>query len=764
MYRRCWLCFNLLLALLLGLPPLTAYADVPECTGAACVEGQGRVGWSAWTARWNAVAADGEDFWLASDGRLLRWNPADGMVATVTTADGLPHTVLYDVITDGAGGIWLSGDGGLSRRDGTGRWQHFTSPEPPRGDDGYLIAGAAGELWLASATSTAVMRRDVDGAWTTYADARAAVEADFPAILASLTRGKLWTVSHGEVWVGFAAYDGTTWHDRPAPDGSMNDAAQDAAGNIYLPAAPKTLMWDGSVWQTLDTDDYYFMDYWRLFAVTPAGVPWLVNLVSYTPSVSTYTLRRLTPPASNTDLGYPPTGTHLLATDDTLWLFGYGWVRAIPTASPQSFSLYTLDKKGPSLQLHADAAGNVVMAGAWPFAPYMNSQTLARWDDGWVDLVEIELLHEWEYAPDGSLWYVQREMLGPPYLQRPKPPRQRIGDTVVAYPSWFIADVSNVWAMTVVNANVVLFGVTVDDQAAVLRLDNRGTPTNFDDDRWRRTDLPDDARTGDLVEDSAGRLWLAALATLYRHDDAGWHELAPLRPDEYGTTLVPAADGTMYLAYDQSEAVLVVRPDGTIEEKTPTALATDELARVLTARRINPRWAVAGDTLWFTRTAADGVTHELVRQTPGEQVVTSLAASIPLDRALVADHAGRLWTSDSITVWWYGALPDFALGLGGDVRLLPPTTAQTESLLLTGSAGFSATVSLEVSASPQLDVTLGADEVTPGETTTLVIGTPSMTGAYTLTVTAAAGPLIHTRTIDVIVADEIEHIYLPQGW
>ncbi|MEZ4557161.1 MAG: hypothetical protein R2851_20555 [Caldilineaceae bacterium] len=112
----------------------------------------------------------------------------------MTTADGLPHTVLYDVITDGAGGIWLSGDGGLSRRDGTGRRQHVAT-EPLRADDGYLSAGATGELWLASAKSTAVMRCDADGAWTTCMPMPAAVEADFPAILASLTQGKLWTVS-----------------------------------------------------------------------------------------------------------------------------------------------------------------------------------------------------------------------------------------------------------------------------------------------------------------------------------------------------------------------------------------------------------------------------------------------------------------------------------------------------------------------------------------------------------------------------------------
>ncbi|MEZ4557162.1 MAG: hypothetical protein R2851_20560 [Caldilineaceae bacterium] len=154
-------------------------------------------------------------------------------------------------------------------------------------------------------------------------------------------------------------------------DGSMDDAAQDAAGNIYLPTMPKTIAWNGSMWQTLDMDDYYFMDNWRLFTVTPAGVPWLVNVVSPTHPVPRPTpLRRLTPPASNTDLGYPPTGTHLLSTDDMLWLFttvGYALSpRPLLNRSP-----HTLDEKGPSLQLQTDAAGTVVMAGTWPFAPYV---------------------------------------------------------------------------------------------------------------------------------------------------------------------------------------------------------------------------------------------------------------------------------------------------------------------------------------------------------------------------------------------------------
>ena len=138
------------------------------------------------------------------------------------------------------------------------------------------------------------------------------------------------------MWVGFEAYDGAAWHVRPAPDGSMDDAAQDAAGNIYLHTMPKVIKWNGSAWMPLEMDDYYFSSTWPLFVVTPSGVPWSLSVVSWTPSVSNYFLVRLTPSVSSTDLGYPPTGTHLLATDETLWLFGWGWVRAIPTAARAS--------------------------------------------------------------------------------------------------------------------------------------------------------------------------------------------------------------------------------------------------------------------------------------------------------------------------------------------------------------------------------------------------------------------------------------------
>ncbi|MEZ4718461.1 MAG: hypothetical protein R2851_20565 [Caldilineaceae bacterium] len=64
------------------------------------------------------------------------------------------------------------------------------------------------------------------------------------------------------------------------------------------------------------------------------------------------------------------------------------------------------------------------------------------------------------------------------------------------------------------------------------------------------------------------------------------------------------------------------------------------------AHQLAPR---VGDTLWFTRTVADGVTHELVRQSPGGQVVTSLPAH-PADQVALVDHAGRLWTTDGMTV------------------------------------------------------------------------------------------------------------------
>ncbi|MEZ4557163.1 MAG: hypothetical protein R2854_12065 [Caldilineaceae bacterium] len=75
-----------------------------------------------------------------------------------------------------------------------------------------------------------------------------------------------------------------------------------------------------------------------------------------------------------------------------------------------------------------------------------------------------------------------------------------------------------------------------------------------------------DARYGDILEDGAGRLWLAAsTGMLYRHDDTDWRGTGA-RQGQRGWRVCASSGRTMYLAYNRSEACSS-RPDDTVEDR-----------------------------------------------------------------------------------------------------------------------------------------------------------------------------------------------------
>jgi len=64
-----------------------------------------------------ALCIDREKRWWAGThgGGLARFHPADGRFAAYTEKDGLPDNVVYGILEDGAGMLWLSTNNGLAR-------------------------------------------------------------------------------------------------------------------------------------------------------------------------------------------------------------------------------------------------------------------------------------------------------------------------------------------------------------------------------------------------------------------------------------------------------------------------------------------------------------------------------------------------------------------------------------------------------------------------------------------------------------------------
>ena len=148
-----------------------------------------------------------------------------------TTADGLVHDAVSDLLLDGEY-LWISTErGGISRYDGQ-EFVDFTTADG-LADDGVrcLALDSRGDLW--AATGKGVSRYDGD-TWVTYTR-EDGLGGDFVHSILEDRRGAMW---FGHWDGGVTRYDGTVFQTITMTDGLIHDAVQslfeDDQGDMWI--------------------------------------------------------------------------------------------------------------------------------------------------------------------------------------------------------------------------------------------------------------------------------------------------------------------------------------------------------------------------------------------------------------------------------------------------------------------------------------------------------------------------------------------------
>lgn len=174
-----------------------------------------------------------------------------------------------------------------------------------------------------------------------------------------------------------------------------------------------------------------------------------------------------------------------------------------------------------------------------------------------------------------------------------------------------------------------------------------------------------------MAVDALGRLWLGQASGLYRYDGTSWQLIYGSRPI---WDLAPAADGTLYARVaawaatrynEDSEQVLVVRADGTIESQlfSSKQLIEAEPGTVRSAWRRNGLWAIASDgAVWTLSRGHPG--QELRRRSSSGLSTYALPVEPEAIQRLEVDWRGHVWLVAGSQLWRmerprpiYGYLP-----------------------------------------------------------------------------------------------------------
>ncbi len=781
----------LLPALLVGWFTLPAQAQAQADQPVSDLD---RAGWTAMSSRVYDAAPIGDDLWLAQDGGLTRWNIEDGAIEQITQIDGLPHAVVYSVVVDEADTLWLSGNAGVSRRDAAGAWTHYASDLPPIAQGQTLALGSGGDLWVGHGTDevSQVSRLTADGEWIIYASIKDAVAADFAALLTTINRQSLWSISYGEVWSGFDAYDGSGWTTRLPPadsegENQIGEQLADSAGNLYAPQLYGPVWkWNGTEWSILvDTGQ----DYVRFF-VTPDGSPWYITKWSPGPwRLDLYNASNLITGASAAT--FAPFQPFVWADDGQVVIFDPALItqvaadEAIEDELPAQYG--HLNQGSYRIELRTSDSGDLYVGdssfssiGSWSsrIRRFDTTSPPTLKDDRWTPLIDdgAYRIVSWEISQDDSVWSLTRDLSGSHPLYPASPPRQRSDTLDVSYPGppdWNGEPPDNhLW---IVDPETVL---TLTDK--VHRLHNNGTPTDFSDDRW--TNHGNAPGYKDLVEDSKGFVWVSAsfydgatqeyiwAAYRYHEPSGSWsNQLAwsPLSNGDEVYQLAPAQDGTMFFVPRVRDEIIVIWPDFTVETLLMSDLATEQLALLRTTERRNTRWVVDPDgVLWFTRANAETGAKELVKHSETETTVYAMSDSLDWFSDLVMDAYGHIWRTGGdrdYTIWRFSPLPDFALMADPAVLLIPPEGQANGALTIDANAEFSGTVSISVTDVPQgIDIVLGAQEITLDAPIPFTVSVSAdATGSHQLSVTARSRAFVRTKTIFVVVFDREHANFLP---
>lgn len=743
--------------------------------------------WTRWHPDQYTLAEDSESLWIGAAGGVIRWNKATQRYRRYSRLNGLPQQNVYAVAVDGAGNRWFGGDGGLSRLDAANQWRHFTSANSGLYNnlvDGLAVADDT-TLWLSHGLPAGpVSRRSPDGTWRAYPNLAAAVVLDYAQILTTHNPNPLWAVAGSEVWVGYWVYNGVQWINRTPVNGSAQPKALVVADNQQLWALDGSVRsWDGATWTDVAAGRTY-----TALAVGPDQTLWGGGLVYNLPfSIALAAIGQVLHPDSLHSLNRLTPVTALLPAANGVWAVGAGWLLQpdgtltdlpdVPAFTGVNDAL--LDQQG-HLQLYSRHTSFSCNDGAFQTLDDRGDALLDN--DGWtLDNTGYGNLTAFGKAPSGDLWAVWEGSCRAPVYSGPQRYHQGAWRSAgFAYPDdpypphisdIFIQDDQHLWfayQRTTPSYTVV---------SGVVALDDRGTPTDLSDDRWRDYPITPESAAGSVVVDSLGRLWLGNSNGLHRYTGQSWQLISDEYPVAQGICdLVTTPDGTLYAqgailygcAGDDS-SILRVAPDGTMTTPYLHQVIQDNFSQVQATTQRNQLWSVAPDgAVWYISATYETYppeAKELHRRTAAGQTDYALPVKRSTVQTLVVDANNHVWLVADGSLWrMTTSRPTFTLTAQPNVWLLTPNASRPGMVRVDGYEGFNETIALDLHGLPRgATATLVPSAVSAGQDATLTLTTAAdlIPGVYPLSLVGTSETLTQSIPLTMVVVSELFDLYLP---
>lgn len=127
---------------------LAAYDDIVKYNGESFTQLKKPVGIESWYA-FDVLEDRNDNIWIASDQLgAFRIDSKTGIVTNFTTKDGLGHLRNMCVYEDKAGSIWIGGQGGLSKYDGSKFTNYTIEDGLPHNDINTIAEDNKGNIWF----------------------------------------------------------------------------------------------------------------------------------------------------------------------------------------------------------------------------------------------------------------------------------------------------------------------------------------------------------------------------------------------------------------------------------------------------------------------------------------------------------------------------------------------------------------------------------------------------------------------------------------
>lgn len=720
--------------------------------------------WTTWGAQLYDLADDGPLLWIGASGGVIRWEKSTQSYHRYTAVDGLPHTVVWAVVVDGAGNRWFGGDGGLSRLDTQEQWTHFTAANSGLYTNTVdaLALTNDGFLYLSHGLPNgSVSRFDAaTNTWQWFPNRTTAVIGDYQHIRQTSNSSRLWTVAGTEVWVDYLVYNGGYWQNRtPASATSQPlSLAVDSQQRMWvLKNDWEILQWQNNTWATIpDNINASFGLVFSTLAVDRQDRVWLGWIHGAFYGMDYVGVSQIDG-SSATTLERPGPVTKLLVTAGGIWAIGPGWLLA-PDGTVNSFPDAPIDPNVTDALVADDGAVWFFSGYRAPYTAgavyrYYDQQTIALADDHWERLPSTSAIwvDAFEETPNGDVWYTTSCRTRGWYGCLTA--IQSHGQQTYTYN---ILDLNPIISLSFGGVTTDLYAEDVrnlwlaiirsgPEQSGVSHLDLGDNLFDPSDDR--RTNYPIDIYSphAAVLHDNNGYIWYATSKGLLRYNGSTWESIY----SNPVCDLVAAADGTVFArigpttnSCEPSVEVLVIRPNGKLEHQAQIAfVVANESARVRSVTKRNTMWTIGVDgAIWYRYVY--GGRHELWRLAEdGSQTSYPLPMAPDTVQRLAVDHLNRVWMVANNQLWRFASAA--ATPIPTRTPTITPTPSVTPSPTATNTPTPTATPTLTTTSTPTPTLVNTATDtptatfpptVTPGNEESNSTPTPTVTLPLTPTI------------------------------